>query len=142
MAKVKNDNKINVDRDEQKRNLLKRFPDALLFIANSRLGEPLFKSLRLIDAADEVILRQWGYGNIEDDFVKKWNTALAEFKNQAQKLQELGIAGIAKSKNLGFIPLTALKKEIDIYKKNQDKNKENDIETKEETDTEEDVAKD
>lgn len=153
MAKVKNDNKTNnetttqkaprervkVDRDEQKRNLLKRFPDALLFIVNSRLGEPLFKSLRLIDAADEVILKQWGYGNIEDDTVKEWNTALAEFKNQAQKLQELGVAGIAKSKDVGYIPLAALKKEIDVYKENQET--ENDTETKEETDTKEDATK-
>lgn len=151
MAQTKNGNKSNnekttqeaprervrVDRDEQKRNLLKRFPDALLFIANSRLGEPLFRSLRLIDAADEVILKQWGYGNIEDDTVKEWNTALAEFKNQAQKLQELGVAGIAKSKDVGYIQLVALKKEIDGYIENQAQ--ETDI--KEETDTKEAAAK-
>ncbi|KIM06060.1 MAG: hypothetical protein KN64_00715 [Sulfurovum sp. AS07-7] len=135
MEKVKNGNKINnnttaqkaprerIDRDEQKRNLLKRFPDALLFIANSRLGESLFKSLRFIDVADEVILRQWGYGNIDNDTVKEWNMALAEFKNQAQKLQELGIASVAKSKDVGFIPLAALRKEIDAYKENQNKEK-------------------
>jgi len=147
MTKLKNETstqevpkkRVRIDRDEQKRNLLKRFPDALLFIANSRLGESLFKSLRLIDAADEIILKQWGNGNIDDNTVKEWNTTLSQFKNQAQKLQEFGVAAIAESKDVGFIPLAALKKEIDIYKKNQDK-KDN-TEIKEETDIKEDTTK-
>lgn len=130
MAKEKNNTKtqqengkserVRIDRKEQKKNLLERHPEARLFIANSRLGRPLFSALTIIDAVDEAILNQWAYGDVDDEDVKQWNTALTAFKEQAQNLRELGIASVAKAGSTRNIHINVLKKEVELYIKKQE----------------------
>lgn len=104
-----------IDRKEQKKELLDKRPDAQLFIANSRLGEPIFRALKIIDAADEALLSQWAYGDVDDDTVQEWNKAFSKFKETAQELKDLAVKSVAKSKSDKALYIGVLRKEVAQY---------------------------
>ena len=104
-----------IDRKEQKKELLDKRPDAQLFIVNSRLGEPIFRALKIIDAADEALLSQWAYGDVDDDTVREWNKAFSKFKETAQELKDLAVKSVAKSKSDKALYIGVLKKEVAQY---------------------------
>ena len=80
------------------------------YVATSKCG-----ALKIIDAADEALLSQWAYGDVDDDTVREWNKAFSKFKETAQELKDLAVKSVAKSKSDKALYIGVLRKEVAQY---------------------------
>lgn len=108
------DNRGNLtaqDRIQQKLDLIERNPGSQVFVKNSKTGEELFKSLKIIDPADGIIREEWGFG-VNDEQIKLWNDSVRELVAMAEKIRDLGIEIVASARAPRDIEVMVLKKEV------------------------------
>lgn len=115
-------NSAKAYRIQQKIDLLQKHPNAQIFVRNSRIGDQLFKAIKLIDAADTKIRDEWGF-NVSDATMKQWNDDIQKLIALTQKVRDIGIELVARSKDVKDIEVMALKKEVNDYLHKQSKDK-------------------
>lgn len=102
------------DRVQQKIELLQKHPNAQVFVRNSKVGDQLFRAIKIIDAADTNIRDEWGF-NVTETQMKKWNDDIQKLIELAEKVRDAGIELVANSKDVRDVEVMALKKEVSDF---------------------------